>query len=490
MSLSRVVRHPSRPGFLLVEVLIGITVFALFLAAVSTVLLRGQESTQQAGDYARAVYLAEESIEAARAIRDGGFSNLTVGAHGVRVAPDGTWGWNGTKTVSSGAYVTTIAVTAPSTARRQVAAATKWKHGYSRSGSVVLTTEFDDWRTERAVGDWASASLAGSYVAAGTPLFNDVAVAGNYAYVTSGKSAGGAGLYVFDITSLSAPTRVASAFSLSGTGYGVAVRGSRLYVAVAAPSAEIQVYDIASPAALSAAKLVASYDLPGSALIRTLTLRGTTLYVGAKYTTTSGQNQFYTFDVSNSGSVVPKASAFENGDINGIALSGTSAYLGSSIGTYELRVYDVSNPASPARIGNANLSAGTQQAMSIALAGTSALLGRMRNAAGPELVLFDAAGGGVPAPPPGPWTYEASGSVLGLDVDPTACFAFVGNTWAPRALQVVNLENHAMTLLTSYVSTSGPARGLRYDVVRDAVYLLTQKGFLIFRPGASPSPCQ
>ncbi len=466
------------------------SVFAVFLAAVSTVLLRGQESTLQAGDYTRGVYIAEQSIEAARAIRDKGFSNLTAGAHGVGLASDGTWGWNGTKTVSSGTYVTSLSITSPSATRRQVTAITKWKHGYSRSGSVVLSTELNDWRTKRTMGDWASATLTGSYVDAGTPLFNDVAVAGNYAFVTSGKSAGGAGLYVFDISSLRSPVRVASSFSLSGTGYSVAVRGRRLYVAVASPSAEIQVYDITVPAALSAATLVTSYDLPGTAMIRALTLRGATLYVGAKYTTTAGQNQFYTFDVSNSGSVVLRASAFENGDINSIALTGTAAYLGSSVGTYELRVYNVANPAAPVRLGNTNLSAGTQQALSIAISGTSALVGRIRNAATPELVLFDTEGGGMPAPPPGPWTYEASGSVLGLDLDPTGCYAFVGNTWTRRALQVVDLDNHAMTLLTSYSSTSGPGRGLRYDVVRDAVYLLTQKGFLIFRPGTSSSPCQ
>ncbi len=486
--------HPLRlrlrPGFLLLEVLVGMTIFALFLTTVSLVLLNGQQDTVSGGDRIRAAYLADGALEAARSMRNMSFSKLTAGNHGVVLALSGAWVFNGATVVSSGTYTTGLAVTTLASDWKQIVATSSWKHGNSRSGSVSFTTQLVDWRGMRTTGNWGSPSLVGTYIDGGTPLFNAVAVSGNAAFVTGDVASGGPGLTVIDLTTLTSPQRVASSFSLGSTAYGVAVKGKRLYVALANTSQELRVYDISNPASLSAANLVASYNLPGSSRARSLAVRGNVLYVGAMASGTAGEDEFYTFDVSNSGAIVPLGSLADTGDMNAIGLLATGAYVASTLDTSELRVVNIADNStlSFASGQGYNLADGTQDATSIAVVGTSALLGRQRGTAIQEIVLFDVRNGAIPSSP-GPWYHEASGGVVAVDVDPTGCYGFAATTWGLKALQVINLKNHSLPEVSNYSNGAVAARGVSYDIVRDRLYLLTNQRFLIFAPGASASPC-
>ena len=59
----------------------------------------------------------------------------------------------------------------------------------------------------------------------------------------------------------------------------------------------------------------------------------------------------------------------------------------------------------------------------------------------------------------------------------------------PAEEQVVHLKDASLPELASYTSTSGPARGLAYDAVRDRLFVVMRKGFLIFQPGVTPVRC-
>jgi hypothetical protein len=476
----------GRPGFLLLEILVGVSVFALFVGAVGTTLLYGQESTIMSGDRIRAVQHTETAIEASRAMRDASFAALTTGQHGVGI--DGItkkWAYTGSQITASGGYVTSITVSPVTTDWVKLSGLTKWKRGYARSGAVLITSELTDWRSTKTIGNWSSISVEGSYTDAGTPTFTDVDVYSG-SYVFASASAGN-GLYGFDIRTPSSPSLISSSFSLGVGAYDVAVHGSILYVATDDTNQEIRMYSLATPVSLSAANLINTYNLPGSARARSLAVAGDRLYVGA--TATVGQDEFYAFRVTQTGGIAlmdtinDDSSTYEM-----IAVSGTAAYLASSMTTSELRVINVESGSNLILMGGYNLTDRSVSGLSIAVSGTSALLGTAKGTFS-ETVLFDVRNGGVPTTP-GPWYHESRDPVTGLGMDPTRCYGFIATQSGSRAFQVFNVRNkNTLAELTTYNSTTGLGRGLMYDPYKDRVYMITDRSLLIFRPGAATGTC-
>jgi len=482
--------HRAHAGSLLLEALLGVAIFSFFLSAVGVSLLEGQEGSVNAGDRIRGVLAAEKTLEAARSIRNGSFSSVTAGAHGIALNPSGTWIFNGTQTVS-GSYTMSVTAASLGTGRLQLTGLATWKRGAHRAGTAALVTELTDWRTAGSIGNWSSITLEASYTGAGTPLFSRATVAGTTLFVVGDTTSGGSGLYAFDITSTASPSRIASGFSLGSAGYDLAVRGKRLYVLTGDSAAELKVYNITTPASLSAASLVASYDIPGSARGRALALDGTTLLVGSSYSAAAGEYELTAFDVTNSGSIVLYGGMDDTGTVNAIAVTGTAAYLASGLDSGELRVADIENPASMVLAsGNGyNLSDRTADGLSIAVTGTSALVGTQANSGIQEMVLFDTENAGVPVPPPGPWYHEGSGSLVGITMDPTRCVAFLAATSGHKALQVVNMRNKNSLPEVATYDAAALGRGVLYDPVRDRVFLLTSTSIHIFRPGTSTGTC-
>jgi len=489
MMHSRFIRR-QRPGFLLLEVLIGIAVFSLFVSAVGYTLLYGQENTIMSGDRIRATQFSERALEATRSIRDGSYSSVTTGPHGVWIhKTTKKWAFTGSSITQSGGYITSVTVTPAATGWLRLSAQTKWKHGYNRSGSVVLTSEITDWGATRNTGNWSTITVEGTYTDGGTPVFNDVAIySGSYLFLTSGATNG---LHVISIATPATPTRINSSFSMGVAGYDAAVRNSVLYVATASSTQEIRAYNITSPSTFSSAQLIASYNLPGSGRARALAIKGNMLYVGTTASAVGGEDEFYAFQLSATGGITLRDTLNDDSSsVEMIALSGTAAYLASSLDTSELRVIDVETATGILLAGGYNLSDRTSDSTAIAVSGTSALLGSVKGASIQEMVLFDLELGGLPTPPPGPWYHEGSGSVVGLDMDPTRCYGFISALSGRKAFQVFNLQNKStLAEITTYNSTTGLGRGLLYDVSKDRVYLITDRSLIIFRPATATGTC-
>jgi hypothetical protein len=466
------------------EALLGVTIFAIFLGALAITIIYGQESTIIAGDRTRATYLTERNLAGIRSIRDGSFSSVSAGQYGVWVNHSGVWAFSGTKITLSGSYISTITISSLASDWLSMTGSTYWKHGYNRAGTATLVTELTNWQTKKSIGNWASPSLEGSYVPGGSPLFNRIAISGNTAYVGTNASNG---LYLLDITNTASPARVSSSFSIGYAAADVVVKGKRLYVLTTDPSAEVKLYSITSA---QSPVLLASYNLPGSALGTSLGLGRNNLYVTAA-TPGAGQHQIYSFDATNSGSLALEGTFDDTDDANMIALSGTSAYIASSVDTAELRVVNAYYSGSLALVGAYNLTDRTLNGTAIALAGTSAILGTQAGSSIQEMVLFDIGTGGVPTGSSGgPWYHEASGSVVGAAIDPYQCYGFLGVSSGHKALQVVDIRSKAtLPQLASYDSATGLGRSLAYDVVRDRLYLMTDSAVLIFKPSAVGGTC-
>ena len=484
----------SRPGFLLLEALVGIAVFAMFISVIGLTLLFGQENTIMAGDRARATYLAEEALEGVRAIRDASSSimDLDAGLHGIWINPaTGTWAFTGSSISSSGGYVTTIDVLPNADGSIQyITVETHWKRGYNRTGNVRLTTELTDWRKELTIGNWSAPSIEGSYIAADMPLFTNIALSGEYAFVTSDTSEEGRGLYVFDISDPSNPQHVDPFLHIGGTAYDLAVKGQRLYVLSANPSGEVWEFNISDPSSLSpGTDTVAIYNLPGDGRGRSMAIVGNTLLVGA--TQDVLQEELYAFDISNSGALVLQDSLEADTSLLALGVTGTSALLATSDDAGELMAARIDQPSTLTLPANEAFNVvDVQDGSAIAVSGTAAILGREQGEAIEELILFELKeSGGFSPPPPGPWYHEAGGAIRGLDTDITGCLAFAATEFGGKEFQVVNIHNKLLPEVGFLDLSSGVSRGIVYDAARDRVLLITTSALYVLKPSAGASSC-
>lgn len=476
----------GRSGFLLIESLVGIALFAMFLTAVGGALLAGYEGSGSASDRVHAIMLSERALEGVRSMRGQSFAQVTTGAHGVRIGSGalGTrWIFDGTSVTDQDGFRTSVTVTNVATDWVRLTSTTVWRQPHGRSGSVVLTGELTNWQAAKSIGTWTSPQLQGSYTDAGTPLFNDIAVSGNYAYVTSETSAGGRGLYVFDISNPASPVRVASSFNMGVAGYEVFVKGTTLYVLTSDVNQEIRAYNISSPTTLSATSLRTSYDLPGSSRGRAMALNASTLFVGAAQDTLF--SELYAFDVSSASGVTLLDEVDDAASIEDLFVKDGYAYIASADNAMELRVANVVNPADmKLYAGSGTNLTDVLDGQAIALAGTSALLGRANGAAIDELVLFSLENRIVPSGAPGPWTLDAGAAVGDMEVEPAARLAFsasAGTTKQLRVLDIARWQNGGTAERGFYTFAVGAGRGLYYDAWNDRVFFVTNNRFAIFR---------
>lgn len=475
-------RHHS--GFLLLEVLVGIVILGLFISSLILTLLYGQEGSILGGDRTRAAAFTERSIEAIRAMRDGNFASVTAGTHGIWI--DRTtqlWAFSGAKVTLTGSYVSKVAVSLLTPDWLSLTGSTVWKHGYNHSGSVLIMTELTNWQTTTTVGNWGNPSAEGTYVDASVPLFNSIAVAGTTAYVATNATAG---MQMLDITNTASPSRVNAGFSIGYGATDLAIRGKRLYVLTADPSAELKVYSIVSPAD---PVLVLTYDLPGAALGRKLSFGRYSLAVTASYTGNAGEHQLYLFDVRSSDSVVLRQTIDDTDTMNQVAIGGTGTFIASGNDASELRFIQIQQSGSfVGPFDGINLTDRIVDGQSIAVAGTSAILGTQKDPSTQEMVLFDTSQG-VSASTPA-YYHEGSGTIMGVAMDANRCYAFLGDSSGRKAFQVVNMRDKTtLPELFSYNSATGLARGIAYDLVRDRVYLLTDSAVIIFKPAAAGATC-
>lgn len=110
---------------------------AIFAFIIIGGLFMAEEATSQAGMRNKALFLAQEGLEAARDIRDQNFSNLSNGTYGISVT--GTASFLGSSDITDGIYTRTVTVSDVSTGIKKINSQVSWS-GFSRSQSVSLNT--------------------------------------------------------------------------------------------------------------------------------------------------------------------------------------------------------------------------------------------------------------------------------------------------------------------------------------------------------------
>lgn len=471
-----------RRGSLLLEAIIAIGIFALFLGGIGLTLILGERTTIVSGDRMRASFLAEQQLEAVRQMQAMDFASVTTGDHGLTLGASG-WSWSGTLVQNNG-FTSWVTVTPKSADWIEVASNVQWNFSNTRSGSVLLTTHITDWKKIATIGNWTAMTNIAQSTILGSPEFQSVTVSGTFVFVTSDQVSGGKGLYIFDVSNPANPVRVASSFDLGASAYGATTVDNRLYLATADATKEVQVYDITDPTNLSIANLMNSYDLPGSGKARSIAVYGDNVFVGSLID--SPNDQLTVIRMSETGPMTFLSSLAVSGSVLGLTLQDGYAYLANSYNIGEFQVVDIFDPENISFAPGVGIDmTDVQDGIVAATNGTSALIGRMNGSTIDELTLYDIGLSPVPSPPPGPWTLDTGGDTRSIATIYGSRYAFIGGSMATNQIRVIDLVKfaHGEAPVVKNYDTAETVRGLFYDWQTDRMFAISASSLFVFAPG-------
>ncbi len=143
----------SSKGFSTIEALLASSILILIVTAFMGAFIYGSQSTALAGERARATFLAEEGLEASRAIRDSGFANLSNGTKGLAISGN-QWTFSGSLDTTDSFYTrqVTISTVNGDSNRKQVISTVTWQQNNQRTGSISLTTYLTNWKQSNQGG--------------------------------------------------------------------------------------------------------------------------------------------------------------------------------------------------------------------------------------------------------------------------------------------------------------------------------------------------
>ena len=134
----------NRRGFSPVEVILAGSILALIVTAVVGALVYGREGTEISGSRARAIFLADEGLEALRNIRDENFTNLTDGLHGIATSGS-QWVFSGTEDATD-IFTRQIEIGTIDPKTKHITSTVTWQQSLQRQGSVSLGTRLTNWK--------------------------------------------------------------------------------------------------------------------------------------------------------------------------------------------------------------------------------------------------------------------------------------------------------------------------------------------------------
>ena len=443
-------------GFSLVEAILAGALFLLLALSIISVILYGQEGAALAGKRARAVYLAEEGIEATRNLQAESFTNLAVGTYSLGTTSN-HWVLNavGGGNDVIGIFNRQITISDLDSQRKNVSVAVNWTQNAQRNGSVALSTTLTNWRAP-SIGDWTNPNtLAASLDLTGNVDGWRVKVVGNYAYVIRNNNSNN--FSIVDITNPSAPSLVITT-TILGNIRDLDVAGNYVYFSSSNDSSELIVYDVSNPGSPTQ---VGVFDAAGKADGYSVLVVGNTAYLGR---VSSGDPEFYVLNITNPASISSLGSLNLTGNVNKIVIGGNYAYLASSNTAQEMQVINISNPASMSLSGFYNATGGAT-GNDIVISSNVVALALSNNA----VAMLDIT---TPSSPALYSSFAAGGAVSGLSLGNNDTYLFVSSANSSAELQVLNITNPSLvTLVGSYSVASGTVNDVFYDSTGDRAYL-------------------
>lgn len=345
-------------GFTITEILLAIGLFTFVAGGAVGAVVQAYSLNRLGEEESIAHSRALEGLEAARAIANKDYFNLSNGSHGL-TNQNGFWEFAGSQEVL-GKFTRKIIVSnvfrdaggniIPSGGRldlytKRVESLVTWSFSAGRTNSVSLKTYFAFW--QGAICTWNTASQVGGLNLLGTGDAQDIDVLGDKAYVVTMKNPPASGeFFILSISSPASPTQLGM-FKVGDHTSAVAVSGSSAYLATSLSGQELIVVNVSDPA--SPVK-VGQYDIPGVTQANDVAVSGNYAYVVTQNSTTTGE--FYVFDITNPATPTLVGSFEVGNHVYGVYATGGRAYLANARVDKEVIILDVSNPTSPVMLGS------------------------------------------------------------------------------------------------------------------------------------------
>jgi len=379
-------------GQSLVEILLAIALFVLGISTVVTVYLNALTSERAASERMEAIFYADEGLDAIRSVRDVNFATLAAGTYGLAI-DGGVWTLSGTSDTHD-LYQRQIQISELDADTRYVTSTVTWNFTDTQSREVSFTTFFTNWQQPSGGGhgSWATPKLAAQLDLSGSADALAVAATGTTVYVGRQSSGGGEqsgehgnsgehghnsnpsqdNFVIIDASSSTNPLVLGSLdIGTDVTDIGLSSDGSYAFLVTPSNSSELHVVDITNS---SSPTEVASLGLQENGDPQGVYVSGTTLYIAR-----IGNPTLAIVNVSNPLAPVEITSEYANfkgaGDVTGSLTNNDFVFLAGHGNHKEFLSVNVSNPQHPGIAGHINFS-GSANGLSVAASGSVAYVGR------------------------------------------------------------------------------------------------------------------
>lgn len=297
----------NRKGSLLIDALLATSIFGVLILAFSSGIMQGQLGTVEGSNRIRALYLAEEGLEAVKWVRDkvdGAGDNIGYDelfgsspgyaldtAHGIKLVSNDWEMQDSTPTTIDGFFTRSIRFTDyfGDSNKRLVESIVSWE-GMKGWNNIVLTSTLSNWQVDPPppAPEWgvpyvktSASDFMGQY--------NDVVIDGDKVYVAD---SGMADVQIYDISDLENPLPAPIGMGLFVSTFNLALQGDYLYVGTNDINGELKiVYD---PGGGSQA--ITSVNLAGTVQVNTVDIVDNRLFVTRSQDGTGPE--LYVFDIS------------------------------------------------------------------------------------------------------------------------------------------------------------------------------------------------
>jgi len=406
--------HQGHPGSLLIDALLAVTIFGLIVTAFSTGILQGRLGTVWASDRIRAIYLAQEGLNAVRFLRgeeneegenigyDRLFAYETGVDHGVHII-SGSWELlANTPTSIDNFFTRSIRFTPGNNDNELIVQSTvNWESGgFAGIRSITFTSLLSNWAEDPPPPppDWSQPVIKSSFTDSlfDEPSLNKLAVSGSYAFIAASlDTTNGYGLFIVDVSDLENPALVNSVSLGFADAYDVALRGHYAYLSTNDPNAEIKIVDITNPVTANCAPCAGEINLASDGTANGIALTGTGLYITREQDAAAEELSIYDIgdDPTNPPLIVSYDTDPASDSLYAVATAGSNPgayYAYAASGTNNDQELRVVNATGGIMTGNG--SAGSNlRGTAIAVYSTGAYVGAVGNDAC-ELFSFDLAG--------------------------------------------------------------------------------------------------
>lgn len=142
-SINRVSSLTNQKGISLIEVILSVALLGVFASVFIFGLITAQENIRITGMRTRALFLAQEGLEAARSLRDTNYANLSNGTYGL-VQSGGHWVFSGSQDITEG-FTRDITISSVDTDTKNITSHITWQQNLQRNGTLTLTTRLTNW---------------------------------------------------------------------------------------------------------------------------------------------------------------------------------------------------------------------------------------------------------------------------------------------------------------------------------------------------------